>query len=48
VKIVVSEGTHLVKCLSEMKLDKTKPSEREALKATLLVIKKKIEEFLGE
>jgi len=25
-----------------------KPSEGEALKATLLVIKKKIEEFLGE
>jgi len=25
-----------------------KPSEREALKANLLVIKKKIEEFLGE
>jgi len=25
-----------------------KPSEREALKATLLVIKKKVEEFLGE
>jgi len=26
---------------------KMKPSEREALKATLIVIKKKIEEFLG-
>jgi len=47
-KIVVSEGTHLVKMLGEIKLGKMKPSEREALKATLLVIKKKIEEFLGE
>ena len=48
VKIVVSEGTHLVKMLGEINLSKMKPSEREALKATLLVIKKKIEEFLGK
>lgn len=48
VKIVISEGTRLVKMLSEIKLSKMKPNEREALKATLFVIKKKIEEFLGE
>lgn len=47
-KIAISEGTRLVKMLSEIKLSKMKPSEREALKATLLVIKKKIEEFLGD
>ena len=47
-KIVVSEGTHLVKMLGEIKLGKMKPSEREALKAILMVIKKKIEEFLRD
>ena len=48
VKIAVAEGTHLVKMLSEIKLGKMKPSEREAFKAILMVIKNKIEEFLGE
>lgn len=48
IKIAVAEGTHLVKMLSEIKLGKMKPSEREAFKAILMVIKNKIEEFLGE
>jgi len=47
-KIAISEGTRLIKMLGEIKLGKMKPSEREALKATLMVIRKKIEEFLGD
>jgi len=44
----ITESEHLIKTLGEIKLGKMKPSEREALKAILMVIKNKIEEFLGE
>jgi len=46
VKIAIFEGTHLVKILNEIKPNKIEPNKREAIKATLLLIKKKIEEFL--
>jgi len=44
----ITESEHLIKTLGEIKLGKMKPSEREAFKAILMVIKNKIEEFLGE
>ena len=37
---------HLVKTLEKIKLNNMKSSEKESLKTTLMVIKKKIEEFL--
>jgi len=46
VKIAIAEGMHLVKMLGKINLGKMKSSEKEALKATLLAIKSKIEEFL--
>ena len=46
VKIAVSEGMRLVRTLAKIKLNKMKVNEKEAFKATLLVIKNKIEELL--
>lgn len=46
VKIAIFEGMHLVKTLEKIKLSKMKSSDQESLKATLMVIKRKIEEFL--
>lgn len=47
VKIAISEGMHLVKTLEKIKLEKMKAGDKEALKATLMVIKKKIDDFLS-
>ena len=46
VKMAIFEGIHLVKTLEKIKLNKMKSSEKESLKATLMVIKRKIDEFL--
>jgi len=46
IKLAISESMHLIKTLEKVKLDKLKAKEKEALKATLIVIKNKIEKFL--
>jgi ParB family transcriptional regulator, chromosome partitioning protein len=46
IKLAIIESTRLIKTLEKVKIDKLKSSDKEALKATLIVIKNKIEKFL--